>query len=76
MKGDIPLAAFRLLSSNTLIVRTHERKSYVRLQASTTSDPIKVGGVTYESIAEASRQLGYSRGKLRKMIERGKASYG
>lgn len=77
MKGDIHPAAFRLLCG--LPSRTHQQQlspedgrmrhcaNHVRA--------IRVRGVLYESVTEASRQLGRSREAIRSMVARGSAEY-
>ncbi len=75
MRGDIPQAAFRLLTA--LPVRTHERthEDYETRLSANNLRAVKVRGTTYESLTEAGRQLHKSRGAVRLMIERGEASY-
>ena len=75
MKGDLPLAAVRLLSACT--VRTHIRTQLTyeaRLSANNVRK-VRVGPITYESLTEAGRQLGKSRGAIRNMIASGRARY-
>lgn len=68
-------AHLRLLS--TLPVRTHERSARSAISNCGGQPPkqVGVGHCTYESVTDAARQLGYSRGKVRNMIERGEARY-
>ena len=73
MKGDLPAAALRLCAE--LPVRTHERANISHVHGSKAAPKVEVRGVTYPSLAEAARQLGYSRGKVQLMIQRGKARY-
>ena len=75
MRGDIPEAAFRL--SCVLTVHTHERDytAYAERLSANNLRAVKIGRVTYESLTEAGRQLGFSRGKVRLMIDKGQAEY-
>lgn len=75
MRGDIPQAAFRLL--NALPVRTHNRtqEDYEARLSANNVRPVVIRGVTYESLTEAGRQLGKSRGAVRNMIIAGTARY-
>lgn len=76
MRGDMPLAAIRLLASNTLAVRTHERSHQVVHDGNANNvRPVIVDGVHYESLTEASRQVGVGREALRKRIYKGTARY-
>jgi hypothetical protein len=72
MRTDIPPAAFRLLC--VLPVRTHERPEYSRKEeAANHANNVRavvVDGTQYESLTEAARQLGVSRGVIRLRIER------
>lgn len=69
MTGDLPAAALRLMSQCP--VRTHEAKLPTRSEANHTR-PVKIGGVTYESLTEAARQLRCNRETLRKRLKAGK----
>lgn len=72
MKGDLPLAAQRLLCS--LPCRTHERRldAYSERESANNVRECVINGVRYESLAEAARQLHRSRETLRRALaERG-----
>ena len=75
MKGDLHPAAVRL--SAALPCRTHERRPipYAERLSANNIRNVLIAGVRYESLTEAGRQLGKSRGAVRNMIERGEASY-
>ena len=75
MKGDIHPAAFRLFS--TLPVRTHEqtRSSYADRLSANNLRPVRVAGTLYESVTEAARRIGCSRGKVRLLLIKGEAQY-
>ncbi len=75
MKGDICAAAVRLCAA--LPVRTHvapERRAPGGNNANNVRAVI-VDGVLYESLTEASRQVGLGREALRKRIYKGTARY-
>lgn len=77
MRGDLPLAAFRLL--NALPVRTHERP--VAAAPSTARGnrygrrPVIVRGVEYETIRDARSKLGIGYEQFYAMIAKGEARY-
>lgn len=75
MTGDLPAAAVRLMSSCP--VRTHVRtpQAYAERLSVNNFRNVIVDGVRYESLTEAGRQLGRSRGAIRNMIARGEACY-
>jgi hypothetical protein len=80
MKGDIPSAAFRLLT--TLPVRVHTkpepvRKEYVRTPyaASVQGKSLLFKGETYHSHTDALRALKIGHRRLMKMIASGAATY-
>ncbi len=74
MKGDMPLAAFRLMG--LLPVRTHERPqgAYVP-ESSKLPRSVVVNGVRYESLTEAARKTHRSRESIRNMIKYGLAKF-
>ena len=75
MKGDPHPATLRLCAQ--LPVRTHERtrQDYADRLSANNLRAVQVRGVTYESLTEAGRQLGRSRGSIRNMIKYGLARY-
>ena len=75
MKGDLPDAALRLCSQ--LPVRTHTQltEQYQRRLSSNNVRAVIVDGVLYESLTEASRQIGRCREAIRKRIYKGTARY-
>lgn len=67
-------AHLRLLS--TLPVRTHEwERVEINERQKNNLRAIIVAGVHYESLTEAGRQLGKSRGAIRNMVAAGRARY-
>ena len=75
MKGDIPAAALRLMSSCRVSVHERVMQPYAERLSSNNVRPVRIGHITYESLVEASRQLRKSRETIRRMIERGEAHY-
>lgn len=78
MKGDIPGAALRLLS--TLKVSTHYQpepaSEHWRAKAKANhTRAVVVAGEYYESLTEAGRHLGCCREKIRNLIKAGAARY-
>ena len=84
MKGDLPAAAFRLLTA--LPVRTHTQfvpqqraalRRYLKRAAPAigTARPVRYKGRTYASITEAKRKIRCSPSTLYHMLDTGKASY-
>ena len=76
MRGDLPAAACRLLETCT--VRTHIQPQHGDIGArfaSTVVKAVKIAGVEYPSVIEASRQLRIDRSTIRRMIDRGEAKY-
>ena len=78
MKGDIPGAALRLLS--TLKVSTHHQpepaSEHWRAKAKANNTrPVVVAGEWYESLTDAGRRLGRDRSTIRAMIRSGQARY-
>ena len=75
MKGDPHPAAVRL--SAALPCHTHERPvpANQKVHSANNTRAVRINGAVYESLTEAARQLGKSRGAVRNMIERGEASY-
>ncbi len=76
MRGDLPAAALRLIACAPA-VRTHVRtpETYAERLSANNLRAVRIGRVTYESLTEAGRQLGFSRGKVRLMIDKGEAAY-
>ena len=78
MKGDIPGAALRLLS--TLKVRTHYQpepasEHWRAVAKANNTRPVVVAGEWYESLTDAGRRLGCCREKIRNLIKAGAARY-
>lgn len=78
MRGDIPGAALRLLS--TLKVRTHyqpEQPSdhWRAVAKANNTRAVVIAGEHYESLTEAGRHLGCCRETVRRMIRNGEARY-
>ena len=75
MKGDIPHAAFKLLTE--LPVRTHQARVPASLQ-----NPQKhrralcINGIKYASVTEATEAMNMSSRTLYKLIEKGKIKEG
>ncbi len=84
MKGDIPMAAYRLLAS--LPTTTHladepvsRTTAYIRARREALSyrlpKPISIGGRKFVSISQARKTLQISSETIDKMIDRGEAEY-
>lgn len=75
MTGDVPAAALRLMAE--LPVRTHLRTMTAahNIRFKNNTRGVIIGRTVYESVTDAGRQLGKSRGAIRNMIERGEARY-
>ena len=78
MRGDIPNAALKLLS--TLKVSTHYQpepaSEHWRAKAKANhTRAVVVAGEYYESLTEAGRHMGCCREKIRNMIKAGAARY-
>lgn len=86
MKGDIPHAAFRLLTRPDVSVRTNERdldEVEKRAPGNQGGDrvggrqarPIIIKGKRYESMNDAKDTLHTSHASIKKLLDEGKARY-
>ena len=74
MRDDIPLAALHMLEQ--FPARRHDWQAPARNeQQKNNLRAIVVEGRHYESLTEAGRQLGKSRGAIRNMVAAGRARY-
>ena len=75
MKGDLHPAAVRL--SSALPCRTHIRElpQYKERLSANNTRAVICNGIHYESLTEASRQIGVCREAIRKRIYKGTARY-
>lgn len=83
MRGDIPAAAFRLLT--TLSVRTHcapEPVPRIQIRRNPGDELLRIAkrkvfirGRLFDSIAEAKKELRMGSQTIRKMVEKGQARF-
>lgn len=83
MKGDLPQAAFRLLTDERLIVRRHPGEygnGEVQIKGGARTGgrlakAVIIDGKRYESMNDAKVALHTSHGQIKKWVEKGRARY-
>lgn len=74
MRGDLPLAAQRLLASCTVrTVEAREIRTYGERVGQQKS--IQIEGHTFNSVKEARRVLGYGWDRIARLLKNGSAKY-